>query len=186
MSLLSKLVNETYPLAIVQYERADFKAGSEEQLHWALMIVTKREKREGHIFQAVDRTYQGQSSATWTRSYLPKGSLLKTSKCLGLVQIGSVKARDLKAFIALVGDEDNTHGYPTVASFPGWTCKEWVLEVIELLRGDNAKWIDEGIVPPDRAATREMFYPALRRVAAATTRDRETVRNAPPVGEWLE
>ncbi|KAJ7452850.1 hypothetical protein FB451DRAFT_1373967 [Mycena latifolia] len=184
MSILAKLVNESYAVCIAQYARDDMGAGHEEYLHWALMVVTKVGALEGPTFHAVDRT-KPDGQVTWQRAYLPKASLLKTSKSLGLVQIGSVKARDLKSFIAVVGDSDQSTGHPTRPKFQGWRCKDWVLEVIDLLKAEKAGWIDDIMVAPGYAATREMFLPALRRVANATMDARMTDRTAPPVAEWL-
>ncbi|KAJ7266579.1 hypothetical protein C8J57DRAFT_375648 [Mycena rebaudengoi] len=60
----------------------------------------------------------------------PSAGLSKTTKCVGIAQIGSVKARDLDTLIALVGDGDNSKGHQAVPRFEGWRCKDWILEMI--------------------------------------------------------
>ncbi|KAJ6512980.1 hypothetical protein C8R45DRAFT_890811 [Mycena sanguinolenta] len=182
--LLTKIVNPTYPIVIAQYERDDYSVGNEEHLRWALMVVRNSDKLRGPIFQAIDRLYYGGTTATWERSYLPEGDLLKTTKCIGLIQIGSVKARDLDSFIAMVGDSDPNKGHPVIPKFQGWRCKDWILEVIDLLK-QNSDWIDNTLVPHGQTARREMFLPALRRAGKATAEVRAKDRKAPPAAEWL-
>jgi hypothetical protein len=188
MPLFSKLLNRSYPIVIAQYERDGFSAGSEEKLHWAIMVVTDTEELRGHIFQAIDRTYSNRPypNTVWERSYRdPSASLLKTTKCVGIAQIGSVKARDLDTLIALVGDGDNSKGYQAVPRFEGWRCKDWVLEVVDLLRTHNPDWIDGTVVPLGKKTDRNMFYPALRLAGAATMQARRRNVRAPPAAQWL-
>ncbi|KAJ7261743.1 hypothetical protein B0H12DRAFT_977417, partial [Mycena haematopus] len=130
-----------YPVVIAQYVRDDYGVGNEEHLHWALMVVKNTDKLKGDIFQAVDRLYYGSSIASWERSYRSDADLMKTTKCVGLIQIGSVKARDLDSFIAVVGDSDQSNGHPAIPKFPGWRCKDWILEVIDLLKLQKSGWI---------------------------------------------
>ncbi|KAJ7106970.1 hypothetical protein C8R44DRAFT_744847 [Mycena epipterygia] len=173
--LLDKIVNVSYPVVIAQYERDDKGVGHENSLHWSLLVIQNMEELKGPTFHAVDRT---------TRDGVT--NLVKTSKCLGLVQIGSVKARDLKSFIELVGDNDQEKGHATIPKYPGWRCKEGVLEVIELLREQDVNWVDERILRPGSQPTRETFLPAMTRVARATVEARKSNKNAKPVAEWLE
>ncbi|KAJ6533767.1 hypothetical protein DFH09DRAFT_1325621 [Mycena vulgaris] len=121
-ALLAKIVNESYPIVIVQYSRVDYGAGHEERLHWALMVVTNATKLRGPTFHAIDKLYPtGQK--TWERAYRPAASLLKTSRCLGLVQIETVKARDFDSLIELVGTDDPNTGYLTTPLHAGWNCQ---------------------------------------------------------------
>ncbi|KAJ7106976.1 hypothetical protein C8R44DRAFT_744851 [Mycena epipterygia] len=100
--------------------------------------------------------------------------------------IDSVKARDLKSLIELAGKNDQEKGHTPISKYAGWRCKEWVLEVIELLRVHDANWINELIVWPGYQATRETFLPAMRSVAKATVEERSKDPRADPMAEWLE
>ncbi|KAJ7027727.1 hypothetical protein C8F04DRAFT_1237990 [Mycena alexandri] len=184
MGTVAKLVNASLPVVIAQYSRDDYGAGQEEFLHWALMVIVKRGSLEGPTWHAIDK-HRPDGQVFWERAYLPKASLLRTSKCIGLVQIGIVKARDLKSFISVVGSGDPSTGHPVSPSFQGWRCKDWVLEVIEIIR-ETEGWIDESVLAPGRPATREVFYPALRRVAQATQQARQSDPRSPPSVEWIE
>ncbi|KAJ7796742.1 hypothetical protein B0H13DRAFT_1674740 [Mycena leptocephala] len=183
-SIANKLFNSSFPIVIAQYTRDGYGAGNEEHLRWALMVVVKDAALEGPTWHAIDKHW-ADGGVTWERAYLPKASLLRTNKCIGLVQIGAVKARDLKSLIAVVGDEDPMKGHPVSPSFAGWRCKDWVLEVVEILRIQNKGWIDATLVPAGRPAIRQMFYPALRRVSEATQMARQVDPSSPPAVEWL-
>ena len=138
MSALSKLLNPSYPIVIAQYKRDDYGVGSEQYLHWALIVLTSKEELEGHCFQAVDRHYSDGRGTVWEPHYTPSASLRKTTKCLGGVQIGSVKARKLDALVMLV------RAHPTTPKFEGWNCRDWILEVVELLATEG--WINKSFV----------------------------------------
>ncbi|KAJ6492551.1 hypothetical protein C8R47DRAFT_1270830 [Mycena vitilis] len=185
MSLLARILNQSYPIAIAQYERDDFTVGSEEKLHWAIIVLTNPTALEGHIFQAIDRIYSDERGEQWERHYQAAGNAL-VPKCVGLAQIGAVKARDLQSLVDLIGTSDNSKGYPTVKRFDNWRCKDWALEVVDLLRSHDADWIDCGLVPPGQSATREMFFPVLRLAGKATVEARSKTLSAPPCVEWLQ
>jgi len=125
-SLYSKLVNQSYPIVIAQYKRDKYGVGNEEELHWALIVITSKRDLEGHCFQAIDRHYSNGRGSVWEPHYAPSASLRRTKKCLGGVQIGSVKARNLDDLIELI------KSHPTTPKFDGWNCRDWILEVIEL------------------------------------------------------
>jgi hypothetical protein len=117
MSLLAKIINKSCPITIAQYERDDFTVGNEEKLHWAIIVLTKPDALEGHIFQAIDRIYSDERGEQWERHCQSSGSVLKVSKCVGLAQIGSVKARDLQSLVDLIGIGDNLKGIPLSSGF---------------------------------------------------------------------
>lgn len=101
-------------------------------------MLTSKEELEGHCFQAVDRHYSDGRGTVWEPHYTPSASLRKTTKCLGGVQIGSVKARKLDALVTLV------RAHPTIPKFEGWNCRDWILEVVELLATEG--WINKSFV----------------------------------------
>jgi hypothetical protein len=160
--------------------------GNEEKLHWAIIVLTKPDVLEGHIFQAIDWIYSDERGEQWERHCQSSGSVLKVSKCVGLTQIGSVKARDLQSLVDLTGMGDNSKGYPAVKRFEGWRCKDWVLEVVNLLRDHNAEWIDNDLVPAGQKSTRDMFFPALRLAGKVTVEAQSKNPLAAPCVEWLQ
>jgi hypothetical protein len=157
-SLYSKLVNQSYPIVIAQYKRDEYGVGNEEELHWALIVITSRDNLQGHCFQAVDRNYSDGRGKVWAPHYAPKASLRKTTKCLGGVQIGSVKARNLDGLIELI------QSHPTTPKFDGWNCRDWILEVIELLGAKG--WISEDFTSEGNTQTR--YLRSLRQASANT------------------
>ncbi|KAJ7183636.1 hypothetical protein C8R46DRAFT_884416 [Mycena filopes] len=185
MSLVARILNKPCPIVIAQYERDDFTVGDEEKLHWAIIVLTKPDALEGHVFQAIDRIYSDERGEQWSRHYQANGSVLKAPKCVGLAQIGAVKAREVQSLLDLVGTSDNSKGYPALKRFEGWRCKDWVLEVVDLLRERNPGWIATAVVPDGEKATRDMFFPALRRAGKSTVEARKKNPLAAPSVEWL-
>jgi hypothetical protein len=113
-----KLLNSSYPIVIAQYERDDYGVGSEQHLHWALIVMTSKEDLQGHCFQAIDRHYSNRRGKVWELNYMSRVSLRNTRQCLGCVQIGIVKARQLDALIPPI------RAHPTIPKFEGWNCRD--------------------------------------------------------------
>jgi len=171
MSALSKLLNPSYPIVIAQYKRDDYGVGSEQYLHWALIVMTSKEDLGGHCFQAVDRHYSDGQGTVWELNYMAHVSLRNTQKCLGGVQIGSVKARKLDALITLI------KAHSTIPQFEGWNCRNWIVEVVELLKAEG--WINESFVPVGEDP-QARFLDDLRKVSKSTVAQRD------PVVQWLQ
>ncbi|THH18338.1 hypothetical protein EW146_g2647 [Bondarzewia mesenterica] len=147
-------VDKTLPIVIVQYERDKYGVGTEEHLHWALVVFTKAREQQGPCFQVVDRHYRD-GRVEWL-SIDQNVTLGRTKKCLGGVHIGNVKRSKLGNLRELVA------AHPPVVRSEGWNCRDWVMEVIQLLSGEG--WIDSKI--PDQAT----LLPSLR-VASKATKD---------------
>ncbi|KAI0961012.1 hypothetical protein AcV7_000232 [Taiwanofungus camphoratus] len=128
-----------YPVVIAQYERDDSGLGKEENLHWALLVVTDLARLSGPTFQAVDRLYSDGRGKVWELSYLESTSLRRTSKCLGGIQIGWVKTSQVNDLITLI------QRHPVTPKSSSWNCRDWVVEVIGLLK--TRGWIDPTVVP---------------------------------------
>ncbi|KDQ58934.1 hypothetical protein JAAARDRAFT_68530 [Jaapia argillacea MUCL 33604] len=124
-ALLSQFTNPKYPIVVVQYKRDDYGVGSEQHLHWALIIITKG--NSGPCFQAVDRIYRDRPRKQWSAPYM-EVNIESTRKCLGGVQVGTVKHRDLDIVKAML------KGYAPVSKFEAWNCRDYVFEMIELLK----------------------------------------------------
>ena len=66
-----------YPIVVAQYTRADYGAGQEENLHWALAVLLHEGQQKGPVYQAIDRHYsdgRGVDGGVWT-GHKPKLSL---------------------------------------------------------------------------------------------------------------
>ncbi|THH14273.1 hypothetical protein EW146_g6047 [Bondarzewia mesenterica] len=86
-------VDETLPIVLVQYERDEYGVGTEEHLHWALVVFTKAREQQGPCFQVVDRHYRdGRVEWLLIDQNVTLGS---TKKCLGGVHIGNIKKSKL-------------------------------------------------------------------------------------------
>ncbi|TFY74033.1 hypothetical protein EWM64_g9979 [Hericium alpestre] len=163
---VAKVTNQQYPLVLAQYKRDDFGIGTEQHLHWALLVVTDSKHISGPCFQAVDRTYQDARGKKWSAHFAPAASLMAMDKCLGAVQIGTVKHRELDAFIACM------QAHATVPKFNGWNCRDYVLELVEILRSLGHIRSD---IARGRPCVMQDFLPELRQVSYicenGTTRD---------------
>jgi hypothetical protein len=176
-SIYSKLLNPSYPIVLAQYKRDDYGVGDEEELHWALIVIISRADLEGHCFQAVDRNYTDGRGKVWTSHYAPSASLRRTRKCLGGVQIGSVKARDLDTLIALIKN------HPTVSKFDGWNYRNWILEIVEVLRVKG--WISETFTSEHTQENPQSRYLARLREASVTTAALSGDKFVPDV-RWIQ
>jgi hypothetical protein len=179
MLLYSKLLNPSYPIVLAQYKRNNYGVGNEEEFHWALIVITSKRGLEGPTFQAVDRTYTDGRGKVWESHYAPSLSLMRTRKCLGGIQIGAVKARDLDDLTAVI------RGHPATPKFDGWNCRDWIVETIELL--STKGWISAAFgskhVPGD-AQSRYLVH--LRVASASTEAATPTPRNFVPVVQWMQ
>lgn len=89
---------EEYSIVIAQYERGNFGVGTEEHLHWAIIVVINEEKQEGRMYQAINRPMNTPHGPVvgWELSTSQNASLDKSHKCLGAVRIGIVKQKELE------------------------------------------------------------------------------------------
>ncbi|OSX62468.1 hypothetical protein POSPLADRAFT_1057081 [Postia placenta MAD-698-R-SB12] len=97
-------------IAILQYQRAEFGVGTEEHLHWSILLETEALERRTDLrcFQAVDRTYGDERGKQW-ELFDGKVSLVRTRKCLGGVYIGTVKESQIASMRELFAEK-------------GWVC----------------------------------------------------------------
>ncbi|KAA1475190.1 hypothetical protein DENSPDRAFT_412763 [Dentipellis sp. KUC8613] len=149
----------SYPLVLAQYKRDDFGAGNEQELHWALLVITDITRLSGPCFQAVDRTYRDARGKQWS-PHSAECSLLSTDKCLGAVQIGSVRQRDLTAFSSLVA------AHPTIPKSERWNCRDYILEIVELLLRPRG-YLRADLAHRPRVTMAELL-PELKQVSWAT------------------
>ncbi|KAJ3972422.1 hypothetical protein EV361DRAFT_970872 [Lentinula raphanica] len=126
--------NKEHTIAVIQYERDGYSVGREDQLHWALVVVTSDESQTPMILQL----YDGH-----------KVYLEHTTKCIGGVKVGSIKKSELKSLKEIL----SAH-HPT-PKFPGWNCRDWVIEVIAILQQNG--WIYQGVIP-----SQAFLLPGLR------------------------
>lgn len=87
------LPSKEYDIAIVQYERADFGVGAEEELHWAIVLLPSGSETKGRAFQVIDRHYQDERGVQWSLHDAAE-NLRQTKKCLGGVKVGKVGGDD--------------------------------------------------------------------------------------------
>ncbi|EED80291.1 predicted protein [Postia placenta Mad-698-R] len=141
-------------IAVVQYERADYRVGTEEHLHWAIVVQTERLDQDLPCFQVFDRHYSDSRGVQW-HLFDRDISLLKMRKCLGGISIGSVKYSRIKALREVIS------GKGPVPKFPEWNYRYWMIEVIQLFAEQG--WISTSIL--DQAT----LLPSMR-IASVTTK----------------
>ncbi|TFY64006.1 hypothetical protein EVG20_g6090 [Dentipellis fragilis] len=149
----------SYPLVLAQYKRDDFGAGNEQELHWALLVITDITRLSGPCFQAVDRTYRDARGKQWS-PHSAECSLLSTDKCLGGVQIGSVRQCDLATFSNIVA------AHPTIPKSERWNCRDYILEIIEQLLRPRG-YLRADLAPRHRVTMADLL-PELKQVSWAT------------------
>ncbi|KIY44662.1 hypothetical protein FISHEDRAFT_50938 [Fistulina hepatica ATCC 64428] len=143
-----------YPIVISQYERDGYSAPDNvDQLHWAIIVVVKERQQQGPCWQVYDRHYRD-GRVEWAMSAISQATMGNTNKCLGGVRIGFVKAEDLSQLQQVVVSNN-----PSV-KFTGWNCRDWVMEVITMLKGHN--WVTAEI------NSQAALYPAMRQAGLAT------------------
>ncbi|KAH9917139.1 uncharacterized protein BXZ73DRAFT_53443 [Epithele typhae] len=182
--LLKRLAGApTCPIVVAQYKDESRGLGHEEDLHWALVVITDPATLSGPSFQAYaqkkrrhPRPRVGSRAPTLPHasSLSPSSSPLESPSpppypnagpagagtttllpepeyelqwyarhapaslydvcatvrtlCLGGVQVGAVRAADVPKLV------DYLHCHPPVPRHPGWGAREYVLELLELLR----------------------------------------------------
>ncbi|KAJ3779390.1 hypothetical protein FB446DRAFT_630031 [Lentinula raphanica] len=153
--------NKEHTIAVIQYERDGYSVGREDQLHWALVVVTSDESHDpaGPCWQVYDRHYND-GTVIWELYDGHKVYLEHTTKCIGGVKVGSIKKSELKSLKEIL----SAH-HPT-PKFPGWNCRDWVIEVIAILQQNG--WIYQGVIP-----SQAFLLPGLRSASVLTI-------NSPP------
>ncbi|KAG6914723.1 hypothetical protein DXG01_015753 [Tephrocybe rancida] len=138
MDFLKKILKSTthYPIVVAQYERNDFSVNNPEQLHWAIVIIKDAQKQSGPTWQATD-VYYRDGRFEWKLSTIDNVTLGGTAKCLGGVCVGYIGVDELDEFGMLISSN-----HPT-AKFAGWNCRDWVIEVIDMLH--NRGWVGHQI-----------------------------------------
>ena len=98
MSIPLSKIFSTFSLVVMQYERADFSVGHEEELHWAIVAVSSNKSGiiVGAMWQVINRKYSDGRGLVWELSHRTQVELNKSSKCLGGVIIGSIKGKDVE------------------------------------------------------------------------------------------
>ena len=84
-------------IVIAQYKRADFDVGSEENFHWAIILLSdigEDATLRRPCYQVFDRHYNDERGVQWIL-FNKDITLGKTEKSLGGVCIGSVKGKDV-------------------------------------------------------------------------------------------
>ncbi|KZT23757.1 hypothetical protein NEOLEDRAFT_1135863 [Neolentinus lepideus HHB14362 ss-1] len=160
-----------YPVVIAQYKRDDYGVGKEEHFHWALVIIYDKQTLAGYAIQAVDRTVRGEEP-TWQIDCRVISSLSRSSKCLGGVQVASIKHTAVQGFLQAVHE----HGIGSSAR-PGWRCKDYVLELLEVLRTYGTLQIQHLSV--------EAILSALRDASGKTHAQSIVAQRCVPHMRWL-
>ncbi|KAI5887669.1 uncharacterized protein SCHCODRAFT_02671654 [Schizophyllum commune H4-8] len=172
MSIPLSKIFSTFSLAVMQYERADFSVGHEEELHWAIVAVHSSDNDiKGYAsWQAIDRHYSDgrPNPIVWELHYSSDVQLNKDARCLGGVYIGQLKGQDVKKLNKLI----HANVQP-VSKFEGWNCRDWVLEVIKDILVPNG-WADGGI------STHQSLLPSLKIAAPKTVKARKENKLAAP------
>ncbi|KAL1692606.1 hypothetical protein GGG16DRAFT_51002 [Schizophyllum commune] len=165
MSIPLSKIFSTFSLVVMQYERADFSVGQEEELHWAIVATYTSDKSiKGYAsWQAIDRHYSDgrPDPIVWELHSSPDVRLHQDAKCLGGVSIGQLKGQDVKKLNKLI----NANAQP-VPKFEGWNCRDWVLEVIKDILVTNG-WADSDI------STQQSLLPSLKIAALETVNARK-------------
>ncbi|RDX51669.1 hypothetical protein OH76DRAFT_1346507 [Lentinus brumalis] len=128
----------TCPIVVVQYKNEFRGVGHEADLHWALVVITDRATLSGPSFQAyaqrrhTDDAQEYEYETQWYRRHAPASlfdvSATVRSLCLGGVQVGSVRAADVGKLMEYLAS------HPPMPSHRGWCSRDYVLELLELLR----------------------------------------------------
>lgn len=89
--------DKLHHIVVAQYKRADYTVGSEENFHWAIIVLEtiNGEELEGPCYQVFDRHYNDDRGVVWNLFHKPV-SLGRTDKCLGGVVIGTIKRKELE------------------------------------------------------------------------------------------
>ncbi|KAI0634294.1 hypothetical protein C8Q77DRAFT_1055788 [Trametes polyzona] len=172
-SLLTKMFkpNSQHPLAIVQYERAGYSVGREEELHWAIVAVTSHKDEgniKGPVWQVMDLHWNDGRPVEWRQHHADIG-LNKTMKCLGGVYIGEIARKDVDKLSQIIVEQAQP-----IPKFRGWNCRDWVMEVIRGILIPHG-WAVEGIT------LQQSLLPSMRVAARASVDAREEYNRPMPI-----
>lgn len=166
---IKSTMDKDLPIVVAQYQRAEFGHGTEERLHWAIICLKSIHDQEGPCFQAFDRRYSdGRENPVQWELNVRDIKLYKTQRCLGAVQVGTVKASELDELIALV----KAHP-PRPVDPANYRCQWWTMEIIHLFREKG--WVTVDI------PSREALWPAMKRASEATQKERQNRKKARPI-----
>ncbi|KAL4244584.1 hypothetical protein ABKN59_010893 [Abortiporus biennis] len=142
----------SYPIVVAQYMRDDYGVGTEEELHWAIIVFTDIGFQKGPCFQIFDRHFRD-GTVKWV--YFEKDVYLHgTEKSLGGVTIGSVKESELEDLKKVISKNQ------PVVKGEGWNCRSWVMEVIAELVEKG--WVDSSI------RSQGSLIPSMRQASVQT------------------
>ncbi|KAI0760688.1 hypothetical protein C8Q74DRAFT_1207937 [Fomes fomentarius] len=169
------------PIVVAQYKDEYRGVGHERDLHWALVVITDRDTLSGPGTNAIraddcggendgenEREYEIQWYTRCAPASLYDVSATVRSLCLGGVQVGAVRRADVDK----LGEYLRSH--PPVPTHSGWSSRDYVLELLELLRPFKMLRPDlQGIhLKAPKGAQREVvvddLLPELREVGRVT------------------
>ncbi|KAG6855870.1 hypothetical protein H0H87_009824 [Tephrocybe sp. NHM501043] len=177
MDLMKKVFNlsesNLYPIVIAQYERDDYSVNNPEQLHWAILVVQDAKLQKGPVWQAIDMHYSdGRFEWQLSTGSVKLGS---TTKCLGGVCIGYLPRDNLSEFSLIVSSN------VPVPKFQGWNCRDWIMEVVEMLKKD--RWIEHYIL--DQSTLFPIMHLAGIKTHKRRAKGKPTVKILPFVQNYL-
>jgi len=132
-------------IAVVQYMRDVYGIGTEHELHWALVVLTDEDSQKGPCFQAIDRHYSDGRGVVW--------SLYDKDVALG-VCVGSVSDSQVQSLRETVARN------PPVVKFEGWNCRDWIIEILALLK--QGGWVQADV------SSQAALLPSMKVASKAT------------------
>ncbi|KAG6888810.1 hypothetical protein C0995_005830 [Termitomyces sp. Mi166 len=154
MNFLKNILKSSqYPIVIAQYERDDYSFNNPEQLHWAIAVLEDEEEQKGPCWQAVDCHFRDGRLEWDIADKVIK--LTNTMKCLGGVCIGYVGADKLDDLREIILSNS------PMIKFHGWNCRDWIMEVVSLLK-------NKGFVKYDVPSTQDDLFPLMRAAGQKT------------------
>ncbi|TBU41565.1 hypothetical protein BD309DRAFT_868066 [Dichomitus squalens] len=132
-ALLKRLAGpRTCPIVVAQYKDEYRGVGHEADLHWALVVITDRATLSGPSFQAQGAERESEYEVQWYARHAPASlydvcATVRTL-CLGGVQVGAVRAADVGKLAEYL------QSHPPAPTHAGWSSRDYVLELLELLR----------------------------------------------------
>ncbi|KAI0717158.1 hypothetical protein C8Q76DRAFT_589016, partial [Earliella scabrosa] len=120
------------PIVVAQYKDEYRGVGHERELHWALVVITDRATLSGPSFQADGSGSDADEYEIHWYTRCAPASLYDVSAtvrtlCLGGVQVGAVRLADVGKLCEYL------RSHPPVPAHGGWSSREYVLELLELL-----------------------------------------------------
>ncbi|KAI0781788.1 hypothetical protein C8Q75DRAFT_790029 [Abortiporus biennis] len=129
-----------YPIAVVQYARDEYGVGTEEHLHWALIVLVDNELQRGPCFQVFepdDSKALSDRSPSWELFHENVKLDFHGDQCLGGVIVGYVRQNELLN-LQRIALRNKPH-----VKFDGWNCRSWVMEVIQEMI--EIGWVDPSV-----------------------------------------